>query len=93
MVGGIKHIDSSLRKDKRHFQHKSLLGSQNSAQKVLDGVTSISNVVASVGSQPTKMISDWVTDQIAPSYWITNNEIQVIFYSVFKSEKKLVNIV
>ncbi|XP_063911047.1 zinc finger FYVE domain-containing protein 1-like isoform X3 [Zophobas morio] len=57
--------------------HKSLLGSQNSAQKVLDGVTSISNVVASVGSQPTKMISDWVTDQIAPSYWIPNNEIQV----------------
>ncbi|RZC41060.1 FYVE domain containing protein [Asbolus verrucosus] len=54
---------------------KSLLGSQNSAQKVLDGVTSISNVVASVGSQPTKMISDWVTDQIAPSYWKPNNEI------------------
>lgn len=53
------------------------MGSQNSAQKVLDGVTSITNVVASVGSQPTKMISDWVTDQIAPSYWRPNNEILV----------------
>jgi zinc finger FYVE domain-containing protein 1 len=59
--------------------HKSLLGSQNSAQKVLDGVTSITNVVASVGSQPTKLISDWVTDQIAPSYWKPNNEIMECF--------------
>ncbi|XP_008191766.2 zinc finger FYVE domain-containing protein 1 isoform X2 [Tribolium castaneum] len=65
--------------EKHHFQHKSLLGSQNSAQKVLDGVTSISNVVASVGSQPTKMISDWVTDQIAPGYWRPNNEILECF--------------
>jgi zinc finger FYVE domain-containing protein 1 len=53
------------------------MGSQNAAQKVLDGVTYISEAVASVGSQPTRVISSWVADQIAPTYWRPNNEIQV----------------
>lgn len=66
-----------MQKDKYLFQQKSR-GSQNSAQKMLDGVTSLSNVVASMGSQPTKMISDWMSDQIAPPYWTKNADIQVI---------------
>lgn len=53
------------------------MGSQNAAQKVLDGVTYISEAVASVGSPPTRVISSWVADQIAPKYWRPNHEIKV----------------
>ncbi|KAJ8938584.1 hypothetical protein NQ318_013638 [Aromia moschata] len=63
-------------KDKHYFQEKALFGSQNSAQKVLDGVTMFSDVIASVGSQPKKVISDWAADKIAPSYWRPNHEIK-----------------
>jgi hypothetical protein len=53
------------------------VGSQNAAQKVLDGVTYISEAVACVGSPPTRLISSWVADQIAPKYWRPNHEIKV----------------
>lgn len=59
------------------FQERNILGSQNSAQKVIDGVSMISDAVVSVGSQPTKAITAWVTDKIAPSYWRPNHEITV----------------
>ncbi|XP_075232834.1 zinc finger FYVE domain-containing protein 1-like isoform X2 [Lycorma delicatula] len=48
----------------------------NSAQRVLDGMTYITDAVASVGSQPTRVVSSWVADQIAPKYWKPNNEIK-----------------
>ncbi|CAH1962256.1 unnamed protein product [Acanthoscelides obtectus] len=62
--------------DKIYFQEKCLFGSYNSAQKVLDGVTMVSEVLASVSSQPKKVISDWAADKIAPSYWRPNHEIK-----------------
>lgn len=49
--------------------------SQNSAQRVLDGVNMISDAVRSVSSQPTKVVTAWVTDKIAPAYWRPNHEI------------------
>ncbi|KAJ8927159.1 hypothetical protein NQ314_020432 [Rhamnusium bicolor] len=70
--------DSAVRIEIVHIWpgEKSLLGSQNSAQKVLDSVTMFSDVIASVGSQPKKVISDWAADKIAPSYWRPNQEIK-----------------
>ncbi|CAG9822995.1 unnamed protein product [Phaedon cochleariae] len=65
--------------DTPRFQDRSLFGSQNSAQKVLDGVTMFTEVIASVGSQPKRLISDWAADKIAPSYWRPNNEIKECF--------------
>nr|CAH7745543.1 unnamed protein product [Callosobruchus chinensis] len=62
--------------DKFYFQEKCLFGSYNSAQKVLDGVTMVSEVLASVSSQPKKVISDWAADKIAPTYWRPNHEIK-----------------
>lgn len=56
-----------------------LFGTYNSAQKLVDGVTVITDVVASVGSQPAKMITDWYNDRIAPSYWRPNHEIKSCF--------------
>lgn len=53
------------------------MATQNSAQRVLDGVNMLSDAVISVGSQPTKAVTAWVTDKIAPGYWRPNNEITV----------------
>nr|XP_033342830.1 zinc finger FYVE domain-containing protein 1-like isoform X1 [Megalopta genalis] len=49
---------------------------QNTAQKVIDGVSYISGAVSNVSLQPTKALSAWVADQVAPSYWRPNNEIK-----------------
>ncbi|XP_043264464.1 zinc finger FYVE domain-containing protein 1-like isoform X1 [Colletes gigas] len=55
---------------------KNLVASQNTAQRVVDGVSYITEAVTNVSLQPTKMISAWVADQVAPSYWRPNNEIK-----------------
>lgn len=65
--------------DKHYFQENTLLGSQNAAQKILDSVTHISDTVASIGSQPTKLVTTWMADQIAPSYWTPNYQIKECF--------------
>ncbi|XP_018333746.1 zinc finger FYVE domain-containing protein 1 isoform X2 [Agrilus planipennis] len=49
--------------------------SPNSAQRILDGISVLSEVVKSVGSQPTKAVSSWMANQVAPSYWRPNEEI------------------
>ncbi|KAF7278616.1 hypothetical protein GWI33_008137 [Rhynchophorus ferrugineus] len=58
---------------------KSLIGVGISAQKVVDQVTVLTDAVSSVSSQPAKMITDWVNDKIAPSYWRPNSEIKACF--------------
>lgn len=52
-------------------QHN-LQGSHNAARKLLDSFHYVANTVTSVGAKPTKVLADWMTDQIAPSYWIPN---------------------
>lgn len=52
---------------------------QNTAQRVVDGMSYITEAVTNVSLQPTKAISAWVTDQIAPSYWRPNNEIKCCY--------------
>ncbi|XP_049825727.1 zinc finger FYVE domain-containing protein 1 isoform X2 [Aethina tumida] len=65
--------------DKMYFQERTLFGSQNTAQKVIDSVSSFSDVVASVGSQPTQVLGEWMTDKINPSFWRPNHEIKACF--------------
>ncbi|GFY72984.1 zinc finger FYVE domain-containing protein 1 [Trichonephila inaurata madagascariensis] len=48
---------------------------QNTAQYVIDNLSTVSEIVSSIGAKPTKAISSWVADQIAPSYWIKNSNI------------------
>ncbi|XP_053670166.1 zinc finger FYVE domain-containing protein 1-like [Anopheles nili] len=52
-----------------------LQGPAHSAQLVLDGVAYITDAMASVGSQPTKLVKSWVTDKIRPAYWRPDSEI------------------
>lgn len=54
-----------------------LHGSHNAARRLLDGINYVSGSIAGVSAKPTKMVSDWVTDQIAPAYWVPNAEIKV----------------
>lgn len=54
--------------------------SQNTAQKVLDGVTFLSEAV--VSSQPTQYLKSQLADWIAPKYWRPNHEILVIQYNI-----------
>ncbi|XP_044737053.1 zinc finger FYVE domain-containing protein 1-like isoform X1 [Chrysoperla carnea] len=49
---------------------------QVSAQRVIDGVLYISEAVASVSAPPTRVVSSWFADQIAPKYWRPNHEIK-----------------
>ncbi|XP_050421962.1 zinc finger FYVE domain-containing protein 1-like isoform X2 [Adelges cooleyi] len=50
--------------------------SMNPARKVLDGVTYLSETVASVSYEPSRLLSSWVADQFAPKYWKPNAEIK-----------------
>jgi len=60
------------------FQCNQLVGGpQNTAQRVLDGVTFIKEAVASVSSEPTRVLSSYLTDQIKPNYWRPDSEIKV----------------
>ncbi|KAF4085837.1 hypothetical protein AMELA_G00099520 [Ameiurus melas] len=48
---------------------------QNAAQRVLDGVNYVLQSVSEYSSGPTKAVTAWITDQVAPPYWRSNAEI------------------
>ena len=52
-------------------------GTHNAARKLVDGLTYMSETIASVSSKPAKVVGNWVTDQIAPAYWVPNALIKV----------------
>lgn len=47
--------------------------SHNIARRLLDGVSTISQQVST--SSPTATMTSWLSDQMAPSYWVANNEV------------------
>uniref|UniRef100_L7LZW3 Putative membrane trafficking and cell signaling protein hrs n=1 Tax=Rhipicephalus pulchellus TaxID=72859 RepID=L7LZW3_RHIPC len=46
------------------------------AQRVLDGLQTFTETVSTYSARPTRTMSDWINDQIAPSYWVPNYKIQ-----------------
>lgn len=70
--------DVSVRSEITHVWSTTNLNitSQNTAQRMLDGVSYLSEAVTNVSLQPTKAITAWVADQVAPTYWRPNNEIK-----------------
>jgi len=54
---------------------RTLQGTHNAARKLLDGVNCLSNTVSAISTVPSKSVSGWVADRIAPSYWRPNAEI------------------
>ncbi|KAJ8684076.1 hypothetical protein QAD02_019868 [Eretmocerus hayati] len=53
----------------------SVSSTSNTAQRVLDSVSYITEAVSTVSLQPTKTVTAWVADQVAPTYWRPNHEI------------------
>ncbi|KAK3093425.1 hypothetical protein FSP39_015565 [Pinctada imbricata] len=75
---GNKEIEDVVSVEIRHVWpdgYQMLQGTSNAARKVIDGIHYITDSITSVGSKPTKMISDWMTDRIAPEYWVPNSQI------------------
>ncbi|KAL5009073.1 hypothetical protein ScPMuIL_014654 [Solemya velum] len=75
---GNKEYEAVIRVEVRHVWpdgNRVLQGSHNAAWKIIDGIKYVSESLNSVSSGPAKMISDWMTDQIAPPYWVPNSQI------------------
>jgi zinc finger FYVE domain-containing protein 1 len=59
------------------FQRNPVLqGTHNAARRIVDGIHYVSDAIAYVGAKPTKVMTNWMTDQIAPSYWVPNADIK-----------------
>jgi len=43
----------------------------------------MSDAVTLAGAQPTKLVTSWMMDRIAPAYWIPNSKLTVPFLHVF----------
>ena len=49
------------------------------SRRLLEGVEAVVSAIGKVTSVPSKVVSGWVTDQIAPTYWTHNSQIKVIY--------------
>ena len=49
----------------------------HTGRRVLDGLNTIKTTVGTFGEAPTKYMKDWISEAIAPTYWIPNTEIKV----------------
>lgn len=49
---------------------------QNAAQRMVDSMSYLSETVSTISAKPTKMMSDWIADRIAPPYWVPNARLQ-----------------
>ncbi|XP_040188991.1 zinc finger FYVE domain-containing protein 1 isoform X1 [Rana temporaria] len=52
-----------------------LKDNNNAAQRLLDGVNFMAQSVTEMSIGPTKAVTSWLTDQIAPAYWKPNSQI------------------
>lgn len=51
--------------------------SSNVARRVLDGVKYVSQTVGTYSAPPSRAVTDWIADQVAPDYWVPNAHILV----------------
>lgn len=67
-------VENTVRTEIKHVWPGTLLmcNNQNAARQLLDGVNSLATSITEVTAKPTKAVSNWVTDQVAPSYWTPN---------------------
>uniref|UniRef100_A0A6G1SGL5 Zinc finger FYVE domain-containing protein 1 n=1 Tax=Aceria tosichella TaxID=561515 RepID=A0A6G1SGL5_9ACAR len=76
--GNKDNWESTVRTEIKHVwpgELNKMQAAQNAAQRVLDSVNYITETVTTISAKPTKMVSEWVADQIAPNYWIPNSMI------------------
>ena len=58
-------------------------GTHNAGQRIIDGVGVVSDFVG--GILPTRFVGEWLSDNIAPSYWVPNASIKVQWAASFKA--------
>ncbi|XP_011877495.1 PREDICTED: zinc finger FYVE domain-containing protein 1-like [Vollenhovia emeryi] len=73
--------DVAVRKKITHVWNTSnrSIAPQNTAQRVIDSVSYITEAVTNASLQPTRALRAWAADQVAPSYWRPNNEIKYCY--------------
>lgn len=49
----------------------------NAARRLLDNVSYVTEAVSSLSSPSSRALTNWITDQVAPDYWVPNSEITV----------------
>ena len=54
-----------------------LVGTHNAARHLLDSLNYATDTIGSISAKPAKIVGNWVTDQIAPTYWVPNAQITV----------------
>ncbi|XP_078419036.1 zinc finger FYVE domain-containing protein 1 isoform X1 [Cetorhinus maximus] len=71
-------VDTVVRTEIEHVWPGSdgfLKDNNNAAQRLLDGMNLMAQSVSEFGAKPTKAVTDWLTDRIAPAYWRPNSQI------------------
>ncbi|KAH3850854.1 zinc finger FYVE domain-containing protein 1-like [Dreissena polymorpha] len=87
---GNPEVESVIHEEVAHVWpegEKFHIGTHNAAWKVIDGLSYVAGSIGSVSAVPTKVVSDWVADQIAPSYWVPNSKIK----KCYKCEARLLD--
>ncbi|XP_062329311.1 zinc finger FYVE domain-containing protein 1 [Osmerus eperlanus] len=77
-VGNQEPESGVVRPEVKHVWEGSevfLTDHQNAGQRVLDGVSFMLQSVTGYSSGPTKAVTAWLTDQVAPPYWRPNAQI------------------
>ncbi|XP_053329072.1 zinc finger FYVE domain-containing protein 1-like [Spea bombifrons] len=70
---------SIVRQEVRHVWSETdscSLDKHNAAQRLLDGVNLVIQSVNDYSAGPTNMVTSWLTDRVAPSYWRPNADIK-----------------
>ena len=53
------------------------LDSGNAARRLLDNVGYVTDAVSSLSIPSSKVVTNWITDKVAPDYWVPNSKITV----------------
>ncbi|MGH0124442.1 UNVERIFIED_CONTAM: hypothetical protein FKN15_073057 [Acipenser sinensis] len=71
-------VDTVVRTEIEHIWPGSdgfLKDNNNAAQRLLDGVNFMAQSISELSVKPAKVVTSWLSDQIAPAYWRPNSEI------------------
>ena len=49
-------------------------GTHNAARRVIDGMSHLGDLISTNTAEPTRAVSAYLADQVAPSYWQPNAE-------------------
>ncbi|XP_014219766.1 zinc finger FYVE domain-containing protein 1 [Copidosoma floridanum] len=76
-IGNSNPEDTATRTEITHVwdEADNSIDTQNKAQRLIDNVSHITEVVSSIAHQPTKALGSWVADQVRPNSWRSNSEI------------------